>query len=41
MMVVDARVPEQGAAAAVDAMDDAELLEQLQGRVDGGEGDPG
>ena len=38
---VGARVPEEGAAAAVHAPDDAELLEELERRVDGGEGDAG
>ena len=41
MVVVAARVPEQGAAAAIDAVDDPKLLEQFQGRVDGGEEIPG
>ena len=37
----DAGVPEERAAAAVHPPHDAELLEELEGRVDGGEGDAG
>ena len=41
MVVVAPCVPEQPAAAAVHPADDSEFLEQLQRRVDGGEGDAG